>query len=362
MQIDLAARRLLALCRYAVFGEPYCEGESDISVLHSLAYRHGIDGSLYYALSDLESADVLSEFAESHARLCHRLVTDRQCAERVFRLFDRENIRAMRARGARIHTEGFPLESREQLLVDAVDTERVEELLFSEGFELTECTEGSRLYLLRPYFYLAIFPLARDAAPGERAFFESAWERCSPLETHTAIFEMALADAYAFSLRNLFGDLPTRGVSIRDVLSLGLLRRSLPEGTDTREHLYGDLIPFADALDALYRSWFEGETLAPCMRPLSDLLLARGAYPTLEDYLRADARSPLAYAFLPYAKMRAAHPLCRTPMLYPFALVLRLIRLLRTLPTDGASESVDACGLRAYERRALWRGVGVNAL
>lgn len=371
MNIDKTSRQMLALCRSAIRGDVFDAEGVDFSDLYSIAYRHGLDGSLYYALRDaVEDKDKLQAFERAHGRLRHRIITCEQELDRLLRLFDKEKVSVMlllheQMQYCRPDTL-CRAEEQVRLLIDPAALGRAESLLSANGYERISEHKHSRVYLRRPYFVLELLHSPWDESFAEDTYLCTVWDRARLREGCEFIYEMADPDAYIFMLSSAYEKLPHKGVSIGTVLDVGLFHTHFAQATnapDVRSALARMKLDTFDAvLDVLYRAWIWDGSLTPSQTVLCELIVARGLYVDLENYLRLSTKDKgrLSYVFLPFSKMRVAHPVCQSPLLYPIAAAVRLFWLaLRCAGKEGVPPHLNEHGMRDEEHRALWRSVGV---
>lgn len=370
MNIQTAVHQLLSICQGIISGEPFSIEEADLETLYSIAYRHGLDGFLYYSLFDAGlDADASSAFAQAHARLRHRIVTNERENLRLSRLLDSEQIPVMRLSDHQACCGEHPLrpQSAEYLFVAPENADRLSELLLANGFQRIENGQSSCRYLCPPYFFVETVCAPRERSQDTEIDYFAAWNRAMPSDGFRFVSEMSLTDSYVFLLSVLYRNLAKHGVSLADVLDVAHLRRCIVAQSDEstlRQVLAAtSFVALEDVLLSLYRAWIENEKLSPSMQLLSDLMLARGAYADFNAYLCEGAKHKgvLSYALLPYSEMRVGHPFCRSVFLYPIALMLRLLALARRRTAkEPACPPLNDYALTPEQGRALWRSVGVS--
>ena len=370
MNIRTISDQLLSVCRCAIFGEPLRIDAIDLDALYSLAYRHDLDGTLFYALSDaLGQEKMPPNFEQAHARLRHRTIADDEQRQRLFRLLDQEKIPVIYAPTEHLRLVGgerlYRTDISERLFVAPEDAERLFSLLISKGFECVFEETDTRVYLHRPCFFLKVHFGSRASLEAFNAAFTELYKRATPADGFSSVYQMSPTDAYVFLLSDLLSHIADHGVKIRDALEVAQLHRYLGERASDaalREMLReGQLDSLEAVLLSLYRTWIEGEAPSAPMKIVSDLTLARGLYDDFEDYLWENSKQkPLAYTFLPYSEMRVAHPFCKVPVLYPIAALLRVFHLARRrADKEPCRAPKNAYSLTLEQNRALWRAVGV---
>ena len=372
MNIRRTTRQLLMLCRSAVRAQAYDGELADVKDLYTVAHNHGLSASLYYTLYDIvEDKESLCAFREAHDRMRHIVITQSQQLSRLFRLFEAGGIRLLHMPLENMHAadpEGISLlDERVRLFVDASALTRAEALLLDNGFSQIREDRESRLYLLSPYFVLDLSTIpSGDGTPHDQGLCR-AWERATKKDGYALVYEMTERDSYILLLCRMYAQLPDHTPPIAQVLRIGMLyERLCSSGEDAiaREWLcMNHLDSFAEVIRRFYGAWIYEEELTPTLAVLAELTAMANMYKNLEEYLREsnEGRSSLAYLFLPYVKMRLAHPVCLSPLLYPLGLVLRVIHLCaRKLERVSSATNASRGGIADATYRTLWKAVNVN--
>lgn len=373
MNIRELSGALLSLCRTAIRADKLNIDGISLAHLHSMTYRHGLDGSFYYILSDVISdADALEEFHKAHQRL--RLVTAKQDSvrQRLLSRFEAAKIHAMPLKGEQIRAF-YPEDlcrpsSRINILVEKEKLSLAEQILLGEHFEEIERTESTVTYRQAPYIIVSLHSaLAAKDCP-YRSYFDEMLLRSPVFEGKEYIHKMTLTDSYIYLLEFAYENLLELGAGIRTIIDLGIFTQHITnelQNKDLQETLKKlKLTRFAEVMHQLYHSWMDNIPLKGSMGLLSDLILAKGFYGTFENYLDAiyEDRSTFSAIFLPFFRMRVAEPWCTTPLLYPLALLTRAYRVIfhEKDRRDETTLPHLTRGLTEMERYAIWRGVGVK--